>query len=93
MPFDPLRPLFPASGGNPEIKPTDEDVVHALVEIQKASTTPQPSADSPIHVASLFPMYDEEVPLFEKMGVQQFWNAPNFDPYNPRRAHIAPVQP
>jgi hypothetical protein len=49
--------------------------------------------DRTIHVASLFPMYDDEVPLFEKMGVQQFWNAPNFDPFNPRRERISPAAP
>jgi HEAT repeats len=33
-------------------QPTDEDVVQALVEIQKASSAPLPSADSPIHVVA-----------------------------------------
>ena len=52
MPFDPWRPPAPAPGrkSDPEIKPTDEDVVRALVEIQKASSSTQPSADRPIHL-------------------------------------------
>jgi hypothetical protein len=49
--------------------------------------------DRTIHVAGLFPMYDDEVPLYEKMGVQAFWNAPNFDAYNPRRPRIASAEP
>lgn len=50
MTFDPWRPPAPAPGrkSDPEIKPTDEDVVRALVEIQKASSSTQPSADRPI---------------------------------------------
>jgi hypothetical protein len=47
--------------------------------------------DRTIHIASLFPMYDDEVPLFEKMGVQAFWNSPNFHPYDTRRPRITPA--
>jgi hypothetical protein len=43
---DPFRPNS-APQSNVEIKPTDEDVVRALFEIQKASTVPPP-VDSPL---------------------------------------------
>jgi hypothetical protein len=45
-------PEFPASGSKTDagLKPSDEDVVRTLVEIEHASSAPQPSADSPIHV-------------------------------------------
>jgi hypothetical protein len=49
------RPEFsgPQSNpGTPSLQPTDEDVVRALVEIKNASSTPLPSADSPIHVVA-----------------------------------------
>lgn len=45
--------------------------------------------DRTIFLAGLFPMYDEEVPLYETMGLKDFWNTPGFDPYNPRRANLA----
>ncbi|MBV7537887.1 suppressor of fused domain protein [Duganella sp. sic0402] len=45
--------------------------------------------DRTIFLAGLFPMYDEEVPLYETKGLMDFWNTPGFDPYNPRRASIA----
>jgi len=45
--------------------------------------------DRTIFVAGMFPMYDDEVPLFEKMGVKDFWNSPGFDCYNPRRMRIS----
>jgi hypothetical protein len=46
------QPQFSAQskGGVPQ--PSDEDVVRALVEIKNASSTPLPSADSPIHVVA-----------------------------------------
>lgn len=46
--------------------------------------------DRTIHLAGLFPMYDEEVALYEKIGLLEFWNTPGFDCYNPRRASLAP---
>ena len=46
--------------------------------------------DRTIFLAGLFPMYDEEVPMYESKGILEFWNTPGFDPYNPRRASIAP---
>lgn len=49
---DSPRPDSPAPGPESDhaIKPSDEVVVRALFEIEKATTAPQPSADSPIHV-------------------------------------------
>ena len=48
--------------------------------------------DRTIFIASCYPMYDDEVPLYEKMGTQEFWNSPGFDAYNPRRGRIAPAK-
>jgi hypothetical protein len=45
--------------------------------------------DRTIHLASLFPMYDEEVRMYETVGLLEFWNTPGFDCYDPRRASLA----
>jgi len=52
---DSWRPPFSEQSKRDLPQPTDEDVVHALVEIQNASSTPMPSADSPIHVVAAEP--------------------------------------
>lgn len=45
--------------------------------------------DRTIFLAGLFPLYPEEISLYESQGFQNFWNTPGFDPYNPRRANLA----
>lgn len=45
--------------------------------------------DRTIFLAGLFPMYDDEVPMYEAKGVKEFWNTPGFHPYDPTRASIA----
>jgi HEAT repeats len=53
---DPFRPdSVPPGQSNVEIKPTDEDVVRALYEIETASTTP-PRIDSPLVVVGDQPL-------------------------------------
>jgi hypothetical protein len=51
---DSPQPEFSVSGSKPGVapQPSDEDVVRALVEIQKATTTTPPSSDSPIHLVA-----------------------------------------
>ena len=44
--------------------------------------------DRTVHLAGLFPMYDEEVKLYETIGLLAFWNTPGFDCYDPRRASL-----
>jgi hypothetical protein len=44
--------------------------------------------DRTIFLAGLFPMYDEEVAMYETKGLQAFWNTPGFHPYDPTRASI-----
>lgn len=46
-------------------------------------------ADRTIFLAGLFPLYEEEIALYETKGTESFWNMPGFDPYNPRRASLA----
>lgn len=46
-------------------------------------------ADRTIYLAGLFPMYEQEIALYESKGFQNFCRLPGFDPYNPRRANLA----
>ena len=46
-------------------------------------------ADRTIYLAGLFPMYDEEIALYEAKGMEAFWKTPGFHPYDPKRASIA----
>ena len=45
--------------------------------------------DRTIYLAGLFPMYDEEIAMYEAKGTEAFWNTPGFHPYDPTRASIA----
>jgi hypothetical protein len=46
-------------------------------------------SDRTIHLAGLFPMYEEEVAMYETGGIEAFWNTPGFHPYDPTRPSIA----
>ncbi|MES2162082.1 MAG: suppressor of fused domain protein [Pseudomonadota bacterium] len=46
-------------------------------------------SDRTIFLAGLYPMYDEEVSLYETIGMQAFWNTPGYAPLNPRRLSLA----
>lgn len=46
--------------------------------------------DRTIFLAGLFPLYEEEIALYESKGTESFWNTPGFEPFNPRRASLAP---
>ena len=65
MVSDPLRPNASAPGlkPDPEIKPTDEDVLRVLVEIENA-TSPPPTADSPITVVGDRPRFFRSSSVF-----------------------------
>jgi hypothetical protein len=52
---DPFRPNSSVPNSSTEIKPTDEDVVRALFEIEKATSKP-PELDSPITVVGNQPL-------------------------------------
>jgi hypothetical protein len=45
--------------------------------------------DRVVHLAGMYPMYDEEVKVFETIGLEAFWNAPGFDYYNARRPLVS----
>jgi hypothetical protein len=49
-------------------------------------------ADRTIFLAAMYPLHDEEVTLYESIGMQEFWNTPGYEYLNPRRASLANKQ-
>jgi len=47
--------------------------------------------DYKINIAGLYPMYSEELEVFEKIGLEAFWHHPNFDNYSLKRKKITTV--
>lgn len=45
-------------------------------------------ADYKINIAGLYPMYSDELEVFSKIGLQEFWHNPNFDNYSVNRHKI-----
>lgn len=54
---------------------------------KKESTITLP--DRTIHLAGLYPLYPEEVPLFRRIGLEAFWHKDGFDMYNIKRKNLA----
>lgn len=44
--------------------------------------------DRTVHLASLYPMYDEELEVYAAIGLNAFRRHPDFDNYNPRRQQV-----
>lgn len=44
--------------------------------------------DYRINVAGLYPIYGEEIQVYQALGLQQFWHHPNFDLYDINRPVI-----
>jgi hypothetical protein len=44
--------------------------------------------DYKINIAGLYPMYSDELPIYERIGLEQFWNHPSFDNYSVNRDKI-----
>jgi hypothetical protein len=45
-------------------------------------------ADYKISIAGLYPMYSDELKVYEEMGLEKFWHHPDFDNYSVTRAQI-----
>lgn len=43
-----------------------------------------------INIAGLYPVHDEEIQLIETWGLEKFWQHPDFDIYDVRRAPLRP---
>ncbi|MBT2621205.1 suppressor of fused domain protein [Chryseobacterium sp. ISL-6] len=45
-------------------------------------------ADYKVSIASLYPMYSDEIEVYENIGLEKFWHHPNFDNYKVDRKKI-----
>lgn len=46
--------------------------------------------DRIIHLAGMYPLYDEEIDIYNEIGLKAFWHLEGFDLYNPRRNKVLP---
>ena len=46
-------------------------------------------AEQPVNLSGMYPIYESEHAVLAEMGLERFWNDPNFDRYD---VHRAPVQ-
>jgi len=44
--------------------------------------------DRTIHLAGMYPIYDEEIELYDRIGLKEFWHSEGLNMYNPRRDKI-----
>jgi len=44
--------------------------------------------DYKISIAGLYPMYSDELEVYEKIGLEEFWHHPDYDNYSVRRKKI-----
>lgn len=44
--------------------------------------------DRTVHLAGLYPMYEEEIKVYETLGLEDFWNAPNFEFFDVKRPKV-----
>jgi hypothetical protein len=45
-------------------------------------------SDRTIFLIGMYPMYDEEIEIYQRIGLEAFWHADGFDLYNPRRRQV-----
>ena len=41
-----------------------------------------------LNIAGMYPIYDSECAVFGELGLERFWNHPNFDLYDVRRRRV-----
>lgn len=44
--------------------------------------------DRTIFLTGMYPIHEEEIELYDRIGLKEFWHADGFDMYNPRRNKI-----
>lgn len=42
-----------------------------------------------VHLAGMYPIYEEEIALYKTIGIERFWMSEGFDLYNVRRPNLA----
>jgi hypothetical protein len=45
-------------------------------------------ADYKINIASLYPIYSDEIEVYEAIGLEKFWHHPDYDNYSVNRPHV-----
>ncbi len=45
-------------------------------------------ADYKINLAGMYPIYNDEIPLYNQLGPEEFWKLPGFNPYKVSREKI-----
>lgn len=44
--------------------------------------------DRTVHLTGLYPMYDDEIAIYDRVGLEAFWHADGFEMYNPKRGRV-----
>lgn len=44
--------------------------------------------DRTVILAGLYPVYDDEIAIYDRIGLQAFWHADGFEMYNPKRGRV-----
>ncbi|WP_339731197.1 suppressor of fused domain protein [uncultured Gimesia sp.] len=44
--------------------------------------------DRTIHLTGMYPLYNAEIELYQRIGLKEFWHADGFELYNPNRMKI-----
>ncbi|WP_394779307.1 suppressor of fused domain protein [Undibacterium sp.] len=47
--------------------------------------------DRIINLVGVYPVYDDEIAIYDKIGLKEFWHAEGFEMYNPNRARVKPA--
>ena len=44
--------------------------------------------DRTIHLVGMYPIYDDEIAIYDRVGLETFWNADGFEMSNPKRGRV-----
>lgn len=44
--------------------------------------------DRVVNLVGLYPFYDDEVAIYDRIGREAFWHADRFEMYNPRQGRV-----
>jgi hypothetical protein len=45
--------------------------------------------DRTINLVGMYPIYAEEVAVYDRIGLEAFWHADGFEMYDPRRRRVS----
>jgi hypothetical protein len=44
--------------------------------------------DRTVNLVGLYPIYDDEIDIYDRVGLEAFWHADGFEMYNPKRGRV-----